>query len=109
MSEQDARERRAIQKRVRHDQHTIERAGGVRHSPSSKQVIHITEAERATRRDLELSIKLRESTVEELRSLSWQYLTKSGNDRTWDQAIMFLIKSYYRSKGSNKNSNIQDR
>jgi hypothetical protein len=41
----------------------------------------------------ELTIKLRQSTVDELKNLSWQ-LDKKGNDRTYDQIVLHLIRAY---------------
>jgi hypothetical protein len=49
-------------------------------------------------REARLSILLRESTIDALRSLSW-IVDKKGNDRTYDQLIMYLIQSFYKNEG----------
>ena len=45
----------------------------------------------------ELTIKLRESTIKELKTLSWE-VCKTGNERTYDDIILFLLKSYSDEK-----------
>ena len=52
-------------------------------------------------KEAKLSIQLQQSTVEELRGLSWD-LDKQGNDRTYDQLIMDLIQSFIRTRTRTK-------
>jgi hypothetical protein len=47
------------------------------------------------KKDIDLTIQVKASTIEKLRDLNWDYLTKSGNDRTWNDLIVYLIYHYY--------------
>ena len=86
-----------IRKRLKNDRRQLERNPSIQHSPNSKtKIIQTTEAERLVTeaRDFELTVRLHQSTVNELKTLSWNMYHYGKDSKTYDEIVKHLIKSY---------------
>ena len=53
--------------------------------------------------DSELTIQLRESTINELKALSWSLNNRSSNGNTYDAVVTHLIKSFVECRNRHTN------
>jgi hypothetical protein len=84
MSDADAKRLREERLRMKQEAHAKARQKTLRMDPIVPKI---------NNKNLELTIRLQSSTIDKLKEVSW-ILDKSGNDRTYDELIIFLIHSY---------------
>jgi hypothetical protein len=88
MSEQDVKTLCKIKNQLKNERRQLDRK-----TPTMKHAQRKIIAGARALQDFELTIRLRESTVNELKMLSWN-LHQYRQTKTYDELVKFLIKSH---------------